>query len=77
MGDETLSGVLDRRQVQLVMEELAEHQRSALVLRYFDGLPVPEVADRLGRSVHATESLLVRARRDFRAAYARHAGDPT
>ncbi len=34
-----------------------------------DGLAVPEVADHLGRTVHATEALLVRARDAFRAAY--------
>jgi hypothetical protein len=29
---------------------------------FLDALPVPEVADCLGRTVHATEALLVRAR---------------
>ena len=37
-------------------------------LRYVDGLPVREVADHLDRTVHATEALLVRARRAFSAA---------
>jgi RNA polymerase sigma-70 factor (ECF subfamily) len=36
-----------------------------------DDLPVPQVADLLGRTVHATEALLVRARSAFRAAYTR------
>jgi RNA polymerase sigma-70 factor (ECF subfamily) len=40
-----------------------------LSLRYLDDLTVPEVADALGRSVHATESLLARARRAFRMSY--------
>ena len=39
---------------------------SALTLRYIDDLPVPEVAALLGRTVHATEALLVRARAAFR-----------
>jgi RNA polymerase sigma-70 factor (ECF subfamily) len=43
-------------------------QRAALALRYLDGLSVPEVAYALGRSVHATESLLVRGRSSFRDA---------
>ena len=43
--------------------------RSALTLRYADGLPVPDVAEHLGRTVHATEALLVRARRAFRSRY--------
>jgi len=42
-------------------------QRAALALRYVDDLPVPEVARRLGRSVHATESLLARGRAALRA----------
>ena len=41
----------------------------ALTLRYLDGLPVPEVAAHLGRSVHATETLLVRARAALRRVY--------
>lgn len=52
-----------------VLAGLGPHHRSALVLRYLDGLSVPEVAVALGRTLHATEALLVRARRAFRAAY--------
>jgi RNA polymerase sigma-70 factor (ECF subfamily) len=52
-----------------VLQGLGAHHRSALTLRYLDGLPVPEVADALGRTVHATEALLVRARSAFRRAY--------
>jgi RNA polymerase sigma-70 factor (ECF subfamily) len=44
-------------------------------LRYFDDLPVAEVARTLGRSVHATESLLNRAKAAFRLAYARCSDD--
>jgi len=44
-------------------------QRAALVLRHLDGFSVPEVADLLGRSVEATESLLTRGRRHFRQVY--------
>lgn len=43
-------------------------QRAALSLRYLDGYSVPEVAHALGRSVHATESLLARGRVSFRRA---------
>ena len=52
-----------------VLAALGPHHRSALTLRYLDGLPVPEVAGHLGRTIHATEALLVRARHAFRAAY--------
>jgi len=38
-------------------------------LRYVDGLSVPEVAELLARTVHATEALLVRARVAFRRIY--------
>jgi RNA polymerase sigma-70 factor (ECF subfamily) len=49
-----------------VLGELGGHHRAALTLRYVDDLPVPEVAEVLGRTVGATETLLVRARRAFR-----------
>lgn len=52
-----------------VLAGLGAHHRSALTLRYLDGLSVPEVADALGRTLHATEALLVRARGAFRRAY--------
>ena len=45
-----------------VLASLPAAQRAALVLRYVDDLPVADVARTLGRSVHATESLLARAR---------------
>jgi RNA polymerase sigma-70 factor, ECF subfamily len=52
-----------------VLTLLSASHRAALVLRHVDGLSVPEVASLLGRSVHATETLLVRARGAFRARY--------
>jgi RNA polymerase sigma-70 factor, ECF subfamily len=60
---------LDALTARDVLETLGAHHRSALTLRYVDDLPVPEVARVLGRTVHATEALLVRARTAFRAAY--------
>ena len=53
---------------RLLDSPLPQH-RAALTLRYLDDLSVPEVAQLLGRSVHATEALLVRARVAFRRAY--------
>lgn len=44
-------------------------QRAALVLHHLDDLSVADVADQLGKSVRATESLLARARRSFRTAF--------
>ena len=46
-------------------------QRAALSLRYQDGLSVSEVAKALGRSIHATESLLARGKETFRRNYKR------
>ncbi len=48
------------------LDELPVDQRTVLVLRYIDGFSVPEIARSIGRSVHATESLLARARTALR-----------
>ena len=60
---------LDVLRAREVLAGLGPHHRAALVLRHVDGLPVPEVAAHLGRTLHATEALLSRARRAFRRAY--------
>jgi RNA polymerase sigma-70 factor (ECF subfamily) len=60
---------LDALRAQQVLEELSPQHRAVLTLRYLDDLPVPQVAALLGRTVHATEALLVRARTAFRRAY--------
>ena len=51
-----------------VLAGLSDRERAALVLRYVDDLPVPEVAALLGTTVRATESLLQRAKRRARGA---------
>ncbi len=61
--------VLDGAVAHDALARLGPHHRSALTLRYLDGLTVPETAHCLQRSVGATEVLLVRARRAFRHAY--------
>jgi RNA polymerase sigma-70 factor, ECF subfamily len=66
---------LDGMRVADVLARLGGHHRAALTLRYVDGLPVPEVANVLGRTVHATEALLVRARASFRKLYESGEGD--
>ena len=48
------------------IEQLPANQRAAVVLRYLDDLPVRDVAERLGKSCKATESLLSRARHTLR-----------
>ncbi|HVM63515.1 MAG TPA: sigma-70 family RNA polymerase sigma factor [Acidimicrobiales bacterium] len=64
---------LDAVRARETLAGLGPHHRAALTLRYVDDLPVPDVAALLGRTVHATEALLVRARAAFRRAYT--AGD--
>jgi RNA polymerase sigma-70 factor (ECF subfamily) len=60
---------LDVVRTRAALERLGPHHRAALTLRYLDGLPVAEVAENLGRGLHATEALLQRARRALRRAY--------
>jgi RNA polymerase sigma-70 factor (ECF subfamily) len=55
--------------IERALDLLPADQRLALVLRAADGLPVREVANILGRSEDATESLIRRARVAFRRAY--------
>ena len=67
--DDGLDARFDRLRTREVLAGLGAHHQAALTLRYLDGLPVADVADHLGRTVHATEALLVRARHAFRARY--------
>ena len=65
---------LDASAAAETLQRLGPHHRLALTLRYVDDLSVPEVAELLDRTVHATEALLVRARRAFRALHETAAG---
>ena len=67
--DDPWESAIDRIRAREVLTRLGAHHRAALTLRYLDGLPVPEVARHLDRTVHATEALLVRARAAFRRIY--------
>jgi RNA polymerase sigma-70 factor, ECF subfamily len=60
---------LDRMVAEAVLARLAEPHRTVLVLRYMDDCSVGECAELIGRTVHATEALLVRARRAFKKQY--------
>lgn len=60
---------LDALAARDMLARLGPHHRSALTLRYVDGLPVRQVAELLGRTEGATEVLLVRAKAAFRAVY--------
>ena len=48
-----------------ILQGVSPIHRLVLILRYVDDLAVTEVARALGRSIHATESLLVRARQEL------------
>jgi RNA polymerase sigma-70 factor (ECF subfamily) len=61
---------VDALHVREVLTHLLPHHRTALTLRYLDGLPVDQVATMLERSLHATESLLMRAKAAYRQAAA-------
>lgn len=58
-----------RQKALAALGEVPALQRAALVLRYLDGLSVSEVADALGRSIEAAESLLARGRESFKRLY--------
>lgn len=44
------------------INQLPENQKTALILRYLDDLPPPEIAEIMGISLKAVESLLQRAK---------------
>ncbi len=69
IDDDPWDAQLDALAARDTLEQLGAHHRSALTLRYLDGLSVPEVAAVLDRTVHATEALLMRAKRAFRDVY--------
>ena len=60
-----------RQRVLTVMDDLPDEERLALEWKYIDSLSVGEIADRLGRTEKAVESVLYRARRSFRADFNR------
>jgi RNA polymerase sigma-70 factor (ECF subfamily) len=73
--DDPWPGVIDVDAAHVALARLSAPQRTALVLRYLDGLSVAEVAECVGRSLHATETLLVRARSALRRVYLEEYGD--
>jgi RNA polymerase sigma-70 factor (ECF subfamily) len=67
--DDPTDAAIEVASAQAVLAELAPSHRAVLTLRYLDDLPVGDVATTIGRTVHATEALLTRAK----AAYRNHA----
>jgi RNA polymerase sigma-70 factor (ECF subfamily) len=68
-ADDPWDAQLDALAARDTLDHLGAHHRSVLTLRYLDGLSVPECAAVLERTIHATEALLVRAKRAFRERY--------
>jgi RNA polymerase sigma-70 factor (ECF subfamily) len=60
---------LDRLVAEYTLAQLSTTHRAVLTLRYVDDCTVGQCAELLGRTVAATEALLTRAKRAFRAAY--------
>jgi RNA polymerase sigma-70 factor (ECF subfamily) len=67
--DDPWPAQLDAESAYAALSRLSANHRLALTLKYLDGLPVASVAEHLGRSLHATETLLVRARAALRRVY--------
>lgn len=68
-GEDVWDVHLDRMLAHHTLSLLSPIHRAVLTLRYVDDLPVGECAVTLERTVGATEALLTRAKRAFRAAY--------
>jgi RNA polymerase sigma-70 factor, ECF subfamily len=67
--DDPWDARLDVDAVHAALTRVPPMHRLALTLRYLDGLSVAQVADHVGRSLDATETLLVRARATLRRVY--------
>lgn len=75
--DDPLESVLGReraRHLWAALATLSERQRTAVVARALEDSPPGEIAARLGVSVSAVDSLLMRSRRRLASAYVRAAG---
>ena len=64
--DDPTDAAIEVASAQAVLAELAPTHRAVLTLRYLDDLPVGDVATTIGRTVHATEALLTRAKSAYR-----------
>ncbi len=64
-GEDLLLAEERNRQVSEALQTLPENQRMALILKRYDNLSYQEIANIMGCSVSAVESLLVRAKRNI------------
>ena len=63
------------RQVDQAIGQLPDRQRTAIVLTYGDGMTNAEVAEVMGTTVSAVETLLVRGKQALRRTLGDDAGD--
>jgi RNA polymerase sigma-70 factor (ECF subfamily) len=59
----------ERDAIERALAGLPARQRAALIFHHLDGMNVAEIGRLIGRSESAVESLLARARENFRKAY--------
>ena len=72
-----ISAINDRDQIDRAFRRLTVEQRSVLVFHHYLGLPLPEVADRLGIPVGTAMSRLYHATRALRASFDADARTPS
>jgi RNA polymerase sigma-70 factor (ECF subfamily) len=68
-GDDRVGAVLDRDEVERGFRRLTPEHRAVLVLHYFVGLPVSEIAETLGIPIGTARSRLHYAVSSLRAAF--------
>lgn len=69
LAEEVLAREETRELVNATMSQLPPHYREALEAKYVNGRSVRDLAESLGASAKAVESLLTRARKAFRATF--------
>ena|SRR5258708_5975594 len=57
------------QKVRLVLAQMAKEEREILLMKYVDKKKVKQIATELGRTVKSVESILFRARSEFRHLY--------
>lgn len=69
VGEDRADEIADREEIEQCFRRLTPQHRAVLVLRYYAGLAVPEIADVLGIPAGTAASRLHYATRSFRAAF--------